>query len=85
MGGVGRGTTLENIQVSFCGDDSFEWFGGNVNAKYLVSYRAWDDDFDTDFGYSGKLQFLLGIRDPEVADQSTSNGFESDNDGFWLT
>jgi hypothetical protein len=30
MGGVGRGTTLEYIQVSFGGDDSFEWFGGNV-------------------------------------------------------
>jgi hypothetical protein len=81
MGGVGRGTTLEHIQVSFCGDDSFEWFGGNVNAKYLISYRAWDDDFDTDFGYTGKLQFLLGVRDPQIADQSTSNGFESDNDG----
>jgi hypothetical protein len=81
MGGVGRTTILENIQVSFCGDDSFEWFGGTVNAKNLISYRAWDDDFDTDFGYQGKLQFLLGIRDPQIADQSTSNGFESDNDG----
>ena len=81
MGGVGRGTTLEYIQVSFGGDDSFEWFGGNVNAKYLVAFRGWDDDFDTDFGYTGKLQFLLGIRDPQIADQSTSNGFESDNDG----
>jgi hypothetical protein len=40
-----------------------------------------DDDFDTDFGYQGKLQFLLGVRDPQVADVSGSNGFESDNDG----
>ena len=85
MGGVGRTTILENIQVSFCGDDSFEWFGGNVNAKNLISYRAWDDDFDTDFGYQGKLQFLLAIRDPQIADQSTSNGFESDNDGSGST
>lgn len=81
LGGVGRNTVLEYIQVSYCGDDSFEWFGGTVNAKYLISYRAWDDDFDTDFGYQGKLQFLLAIRDPQVADQSSSNGFESDNDG----
>lgn len=85
FGGVGRGTIVEYIQVSFCGDDSFEWFGGNVNAKYLISHRAWDDDFDTDFGYTGKLQFLIAIRDPEVADQSTSNGFESDNDGSGST
>lgn len=81
MGGVGRGTTIEYIQVSYCGDDSYEWFGGTVNAKYLVAYRGWDDDFDTDFGFSGKLQYLVSLRDPEIADQSSSNGFESDNDG----
>jgi hypothetical protein len=81
FGGVGRGTTIEHIQVSYSGDDSYEWFGGTVNCKYLIAYRGWDDDFDTDFGFTGKLQFLLGVRDPEVADQSGSNGFESDNDG----
>ncbi|MHC1737623.1 MAG: T9SS type A sorting domain-containing protein [Ignavibacteriaceae bacterium] len=81
LGGVGRGTTLEYIQVSFSGDDSYEWFGGNVNGKYLIAYKGWDDDFDTDFGFSGKLQFLLSVRDPQIADQSSSNGFESDNDG----
>ena len=80
-GGVGRGTILDYIQVSYSGDDSFEWFGGTVNAKHLIAYRGWDDDFDTDFGFSGKLQFLVGFRDPAIADQSQSNGFESDNDG----
>lgn len=79
-GGVGRGTTIEYVQVSFCGDDSFEWFGGTVNARYLIAYKGWDDEFDTDYGYQGKLQFLLGIRDPKHADTSKSNGFESDND-----
>ncbi|MFM8686945.1 MAG: hypothetical protein ACKODJ_10405, partial [Bacteroidota bacterium] len=81
MGGVGRKTIIENIQVSYSGDDAFEWFGGNVNGKYLITHRAWDDDFDTDFGYSGKIQFALSIRDAAIADQSQSNGFESDNDG----
>lgn len=81
FGGVGRGTTIEYVQVSYSGDDSFEWFGGNVNGKYLIAYKGWDDDFDTDFGYAGKLQFLLSVRDPQIADQSASNGFESDNDG----
>jgi hypothetical protein len=80
FGGVGRGTTIEHIQVSYSGDDSYEWFGGNVNCKYLIAYRGWDDDFDTDFGFTGKLQYLVGLRDPEIADQSQSNGFESDND-----
>jgi hypothetical protein len=81
LGGVGRGTIIEHVQVSYSGDDSYEWFGGTVNAKYLVAYRGWDDDFDTDFGFTGKLQYLVSFRDPAVADQSSSNGFESDNDG----
>lgn len=81
FGGVGSGTTVEYVQVSYSGDDSFEWFGGNVNCKYLIAHRGWDDDFDSDFGYSGKLQYLVAIRDPLIADQSQSNGFESDNDG----
>ncbi len=79
-GGVGSGTTLEYIQVSYCGDDSYEWFGGTVNAKHLIAYKGWDDEFDTDYGFQGNLQFLLGIRDPKQADTSKSNGFESDND-----
>ncbi len=85
FGGVGRGTTIDYIQVSYSGDDSYEWFGGTVNCKHLIAYRGWDDEFDTDFGFSGKLQFLVGLRDPEVADQSGSNGFESDNDGSGST
>ncbi|MFN8241539.1 MAG: Ig-like domain-containing protein [Bacteroidales bacterium] len=77
---VGSGTVIDHIQVSYSGDDSFEWFGGTVNAKYLVAHRGLDDDFDTDNGFRGKVQFILGLRDPQVADQSGSNGFESDND-----
>ena len=80
MGGVGSGTTIDHIQISYSGDDSFEWFGGSVNAKYLIAYRGFDDDFDTDFGYSGKVQFGYVLRDPNVGDVSGSNGFESDND-----
>jgi hypothetical protein len=77
---VGSGTKIENVQVSYSGDDSFEWFGGTVNAKYLIAYRGLDDEFDSDNGFKGKVQFALGLRDPAVADQSGSNGFESDND-----
>jgi hypothetical protein len=85
MGAVGKGTTLDYIQVSYCGDDSYEWFGGNVNAKHLIAFRGWDDEFDTDYGYHGNLQYLVGLRDPNIADQSGSNGFESDNDGSGST
>jgi hypothetical protein len=80
MGGVGSGTTLDYIEVYRSGDDSYEWFGGTVTAKHLLSIGATDDDFDTDFGFSGKVQFGLAQRAQVVADFSGSNGFESDND-----
>ena len=85
LGSVGRGTKIDHVQVSYAGDDSFEWFGGSVNCKYLVAYHGCDDDFDTDNGFSGKLQFLLSVRDPKIADQSNSNGFESDNNAAGST
>ena len=79
FGSVGSGTQVDHVQVSFTNDDSFEWFGGSVNAKYLVAYSGWDDDFDTDNGFSGKVQYGLVVRNPRLADTSQSNGFESDN------
>jgi hypothetical protein len=82
MGGVGSGTQIDHIQVSFGGDDGFEWFGGAVDAKYLVSFRTLDDDFDTDYGHSGRVQFGLIVRDKDISDVAgDSNGFESDNSG----
>lgn len=80
LGGVGSGTLINNIQVSYCGDDSFEMFGGTVNLKNIIAYKGTDDDFDTDNGYAGKVQFGLVLRDINIADVSGSNGFESDND-----
>jgi hypothetical protein len=80
FGGVGSRTVIDYVQVSYANDDSFEWFGGTVNAKHLIAYKGLDDEFDTDNGYRGKLQFLLGVRDPNIADVSQSNGLEADND-----
>jgi hypothetical protein len=81
FGSVGSATQVDHIQVSFSGDDSFEWFGGTVDAKYLIAYRGLDDDFDTDFGFRGRIQFGLIIRDKDMSDAAgDSNSFESDND-----
>ncbi|WP_297509334.1 T9SS type A sorting domain-containing protein [Flavobacterium sp.] len=82
MGAVGNGTTIDYVQVSYANDDAFEWFGGSVNCKHLVAFRNLDDDFDADNGYKGAVQYVLGIKDPALADNpsvSTSEGFEVDN------
>lgn len=79
---VGNQTTIDHIQISYSGDDSYECFGGVQDMKYLVAFHGWDDDFDTDNGYSGRVQFAYSVRDSRYADQSGSNGFESDNNAF---
>jgi hypothetical protein len=84
MGACGSGTTVDYVQVSYSNDDSFEWFGGSVNCKHLVALNGLDDDFDTDNGYNGIVQFALSVRDPLAADISTSECFESDNNAVLL-
>ena len=85
MAGVGNGTTIDHIEVTYAKDDAYEWFGGTVNCKYLIAYKTQDDDFDTDNGFSGKVQFGLIIRDSLIADISKSEAFESDNNSSGTT
>lgn len=91
LGGVGSGTTLDHIQVSYGADDAFEFFGGTVNASYLLAVGNDDDDFDTDLGYSGTIQYAISLKDPSSTHSTTatgandSNGIESDNDATGST
>ena len=88
LASVGRNTTVDHVQVSYSNDDSYEWFGGTVNCKHLISFKTTDDDFDTDFGYTGAVQFGIAFKDTQLYDlswnspsgASTSETFESDND-----
>ena len=59
---VGRGTKVHHVEVYNNIDDAFEWFGGTVNAKYLVAWGTGDDIFDSDCGFRGKNQFLFGVQ-----------------------
>jgi len=82
LGGVGSGTTIENVQTIYANDDAFEFFGGTVNAKNLYAYGTADDDYDFDFGYRGKVSNSVSKRDPQFVDNGDAgNGVECDNDG----
>jgi hypothetical protein len=85
LAAVGSKTLIDYVQVTYAKDDAFEWFGGTVNAKHLIAYKTQDDDFDTDNGFSGNVQFGLIIRDSLVADISRSESFESDNNSSGST
>lgn len=80
---IGDGTAIDYVQVIRGLDDAFEIFGGAVNLKHLVAYNCYDDDYDMDDGYHGKIQFAISIKDPLVTDKIAagdfSNNFEVDN------
>lgn len=73
--GVGAGTTCDHVQVHFNKDDGFEFFGGTISCKYLLSTGIGDDSFDWTEGWSGRGQFWIGQQRGDDADQ----GFESDS------
>ncbi|MGN7203082.1 hypothetical protein ACTHQF_02325 [Pedobacter sp. SAFR-022] len=80
LGGVGSGTTLENVMVKHSRDDGFQFVGGKVNGKFLISYDNGDDNFDFDRGYTGRLQFVISYRPSASKAGIRANGVESLND-----
>lgn len=80
LGSVGRGTTIENIEVISNDDDGIEPFGGTVNMKYLTLMFNNDDNFDYDHGYTGKVQFILSVKLDAATFTGGDSGLEIDGD-----
>ena len=64
MGGVGSGTTIENVEIVGNTDDGMEIFGGTVNTKRIAVAFCQDDSFDLDEGHQGFHQFWFAIQNP---------------------
>ena len=79
---VGSGTTVEYVQALAGLDDNFEWFGGAVNGKYLVSYESGDDHFDGSEGYRGLNQFLIGMQTTFITPRPGAGAVSTDPQGF---
>jgi hypothetical protein len=83
MGAVGRGTTIEYIDVYAGNDDGYEWFGGTVNTKYLISSFNDDDNFDWDESFRGKGQFWFAIGASDKGNQAMEmDGGTTPEDGL---
>jgi len=79
---VGSGTTFEYLQSMSGLDDAFEWFGGAVDGKYLVSYESGDDHFDTSEGYRGRNQFLIAYQSTFLTPRAGAGAVSTDPQGF---
>ncbi|MEY4010621.1 MAG: hypothetical protein RLZZ93_1313, partial [Actinomycetota bacterium] len=82
LAAVGSGTTIEYVQSLYGLDDSFEWFGGAVDGKYLVSYESGDDHFDMSEGYQGRLQFLIAYQSGLVIPRAGAGNSSNDPQGI---
>ncbi len=82
MAAVGSGTTVEYVQTVAGLDDSFEWFGGAVDGKYLVSYESGDDHFDASEGYAGRNQFLIAFQSTRLEPRAGAGAFSNDPQGI---
>ena len=71
--GVGNGTTVEYLQAYKGSDDGFEFFGGSVDVKHMVSTSCSDDSFDWTEGWNGRGQFLVAYQEGE-----STLGYECD-------
>lgn len=79
---VGSATVFEGLQSLAGLDDSFEWFGGAVDGKYLVSYEAGDDHFDASEGYTGRNQYLIAFQSKVLTPRPAAGGVSGDPQGF---
>ena len=74
-GGCGKATTAEYLQAHYGLDDSFEWFGGNNDARHLVGTYGADDYIDVQVGYTGRLQYVVAAANADLSNR----GVEADN------
>ena len=79
---VGSGTTLEYVQSLAGLDDSFEWWGGAVDGRYLVSYESGDDHFDWTEGFRGRNQFLIAFQSVRLDPAPGTGTLSTDPEGF---
>jgi hypothetical protein len=77
---VGRGTTIDHIEVSSYADDGVEVFGGTVNLKYVSLLWGDDDGLDYDQGWTGNVQFIFSLKRSTPGNALSDNGIEADGD-----
>jgi len=63
LGGVGTGTTINNVEIVANLDDGIEFFGGTVNVTNLLVGFQGDDGVDIDMNYSGTVDNFIVISD----------------------
>jgi hypothetical protein len=79
---VGSGTTMDHVQSLAGLDDAFEFFGGALDGKFLVSYESGDDHYDMSEGYKGRLQYLVALQTKILTPRAGAGNVSQDPQGI---
>jgi hypothetical protein len=79
---VGRGTTLDYIDLVAGLDDGIESFGGAGDYRHVVSWNTGDDHFDWTEGFQGRAQYLIAIQTAVLQPRPGTGTVSSDPRGF---
>jgi len=80
LGSVGRGTTIDHVEIVSGDDDGIELFGGTVNLKYCAVLFGNDDMIDYDLNWRGNAQFIFGLATDSVTAPLADQAIEADGD-----
>ncbi len=67
LAGVGNGTFIENVMVSYAEGNSFNIIGGEVVLTKMVSFRSKSNDYEFNYGTQCHISNSLAIRSPYVS------------------
>ncbi len=79
---VGKNTRVDYCEAFEGDDDSFEWFGGSMDARHLIGVGGHDDGYDIQMGARNRAQFCIFRQSPgysQSGGQNGDHGLEADN------
>ena len=79
---IGSGTRASYLEAMNGLDDSYEFFGGGFDLDHLVAFETGDDQFDMSEGWSGRMQFLIGINTTQLTPRTGAGSYSVDVEGI---
>jgi hypothetical protein len=79
---IGSGTRASYLESLDGLDDSYEFFGGGFDLDHLVAFETGDDHYDMSEGWSGRMQYLIGINTTQLTPRTGAGNYSVDVEGI---
>lgn len=79
---VGSKTSYDYVESVTGLDDAFEFFGGKVDIRHMLSFESGDDHFDWTEGFQGRGQYLIALQTSVQQPRTGTGTLSTDPRGF---